>query len=129
MLRELCYDQDLYLLQILVALVVLPPDLVIVSILDRFGLLAYFSGDLLGTSYEGAQLGSMVKEVFYVLTTILSENGNAGGMSVPTAIRREIVHALAMGPCSFSCWNFTLFIICHYIITCFSSSYKQLTPQ
>jgi hypothetical protein len=36
MLRELCYDQDLYLLQI--ALVVLPPDLVIVSILDRFGL-------------------------------------------------------------------------------------------
>lgn len=100
MLRELCYDQDLYLLQ--TALVVLPPDLVIISILDRFGLLAYFSGDLLGTSYEGAQLGSMVEEVFYVLTTILSENGNAGGMSVPKAIRREIVHALAMGPCSFS---------------------------
>src|ERR1700678_4341349 len=89
MLRELCYDQDLYLLQILVALVVLPPDLVIVSIFDRFGLLAYFSGDLLGTSYEGAQLGSMVKEVFYVLTTILSETGNAGRMSVPTAIRQE----------------------------------------
>ena len=39
MLRELCYDQDLYLLQ--TALVVLSPDLVIVSILDRFGLLAY----------------------------------------------------------------------------------------
>jgi hypothetical protein len=33
MLRELCYNQDLYLLQ--TALVVLPPDLVIVSILDR----------------------------------------------------------------------------------------------
>jgi E3 ubiquitin-protein ligase UBR1 len=44
----------------------------------------------------------MVEEVFYVLTTILSENGNAGGMSVPKTIRREIVHALAMGPCSFS---------------------------
>jgi hypothetical protein len=63
MLRELCYDQDLYLQT---ALIVLPPDLLIVSILDRFGLLAYFSGDLLGTSYEGAQLGSMVEEVFYV---------------------------------------------------------------
>ena len=100
MLRELCYDQDLYLLQ--TALVVLPPDLVIVSILDRFGLLAYFTGDLLGTYYEGAQLGCMVEEVFYVLITILSENGNARGMSVPKAIRREIVHALAMGPCSFS---------------------------
>ena len=44
----------------------------------------------------------MVEEVFCVLTTILGENGNAGGMSVPKAIRREIVHALAMGPCSFS---------------------------
>ena len=35
-----------------------------------------------------------------MLTTILRENGNAGGVSVPEAIRREIVHALAMGPCS-----------------------------
>ena len=40
MLRELCYDQDLYLLQ--KALIVLPLGLVIVSILDPFGLLAYF---------------------------------------------------------------------------------------
>ena len=60
MLRELCYDQDLCLLQ--KALIVLPLGLVIVSILDRFGLLAYFRG----TSYEGAQLGSMVEEVFCV---------------------------------------------------------------
>ena len=44
----------------------------------------------------------MVEEVFYVLTTILSENGNVMGISVPKAIGREIVHALAMGPCSFS---------------------------
>ena len=49
---------------------------------------------------KGAQLGSMV-EVFYVLTTISSKNGNARGVSVPKAIRRDIVHALTMGPCSF----------------------------
>ncbi|KAF8957057.1 hypothetical protein BDZ97DRAFT_1954955 [Flammula alnicola] len=100
MLRELCYDQDLFILQ--TALVILPPDLVIVSILDRFGLLGYFSGSYLHSHYEGSQLGSMVEEVFYVLITILSENANASKMPMHLAIRREIVHALAMGPCSFS---------------------------
>ncbi|CAA7266385.1 unnamed protein product [Cyclocybe aegerita] len=100
MLRELCYDQDLFILQ--TALVILPSDLVIVSILDRFGLLGYFSGSYLHTHYEGTQLGSMVEELFYVLITILSENANASKMPMHLAIRREIVHALAMGPCSFS---------------------------
>ncbi|EEB88088.1 hypothetical protein MPER_14284 [Moniliophthora perniciosa FA553] len=42
MLRELCYDQDLFILQ--VALIILDPNTVIVSILDRFSLLGYFSG-------------------------------------------------------------------------------------
>uniref|UniRef100_A0A8H8CS44 E3 ubiquitin-protein ligase n=1 Tax=Psilocybe cubensis TaxID=181762 RepID=A0A8H8CS44_PSICU len=100
MLRELCYDQDLFILQ--TALVIIPSDLVIVSILDRFGLLGYFSGSYLQSQYEGTQLGSMVEEVFYVLITILSENANASKMPMHLAIRREIVHALAMGPCSFS---------------------------
>jgi len=100
MLRELCYDQDLFILQ--TALVIIPPDLVIVSILDRFALLGYFSGSYLHSQYEGAQLGSMVEEVFYVFITILSENANASKMPMHLAIRREIVHALAMGPCSFS---------------------------
>ena len=100
MLRELCYDQDLFILQ--TALVILPPDLVLVSVLDRFGLLGYFSGSYLHAHYEGTQLGSMVEEVFYVLITILSENANASKMPMHLAIRREIIHALAMGPCSFS---------------------------
>ncbi|KAF8880925.1 hypothetical protein CPB84DRAFT_1687402 [Gymnopilus junonius] len=100
MLRELCYDQDLFVLQ--TALVILPSDLTLVSILDRFGLLGYFSGSYLHSQYEGTQLGSMVEEVFYVLITIVSENANAGRMSMKDVIRREIVHALAMGPCSFS---------------------------
>jgi len=100
MLRELCYDQDLFILQ--TALVILPQDLVLVTILDRFGLLDYFSGSYLESQYEGTQLGSMVEEVFYVLITILSENSNPSKMPMDLAIRREIVHALAMGPCSFS---------------------------
>jgi E3 ubiquitin-protein ligase UBR1 len=100
MLRELCYDQDLFILQ--TALIVLDPDTVIVSILDRFGLLGYFCGAFLHSAYEGPQLSSMVEEVLYIFITIFSENSNASKMPVGVTVRREIVHALAMGPCTFT---------------------------
>jgi E3 ubiquitin-protein ligase UBR1 len=100
MLRELCYDQDLFILQ--TGLVVLDRDTVIVTILDRFGLLGYFSGAFLHASYEGPQLCSMVEEVLYVFITIFSENANASRMALNAVVRREIVHALAMGPCTFT---------------------------
>ncbi|KAJ6608860.1 hypothetical protein B0H10DRAFT_2166482 [Mycena sp. CBHHK59/15] len=100
MLRELCYDQDLFILQ--TALIILDPNTVIVTILDRFGLIGYFSGAFLHATYEGPQLSSMVEEVLYVLITIFSENGNPSKMPIELAVRREIVHALAMGPCSFT---------------------------
>ncbi|KAJ7596572.1 hypothetical protein C8J56DRAFT_850021 [Mycena floridula] len=100
MLRELCYDQDLFILQI--ALIVLDPNTVIVTILDRFGLLGYFSGAFLHPHYEASQLTSMVEEVLYIFITILSENANASRMPVEKQVRREIVHALALGPCSYT---------------------------
>ncbi|KAF9073193.1 hypothetical protein BDP27DRAFT_1381774 [Rhodocollybia butyracea] len=99
MLRELCYDQDLFILQ--VALVILDPNTVIVTILDRFGLLPFFSGGpfaLHHPVYDSTQLNGMVEEVLYVLIAILSENANISQMSVADQARREIVHALALGP-------------------------------
>ncbi|KAJ7160500.1 hypothetical protein C8R43DRAFT_1233736 [Mycena crocata] len=100
MLRELCYDQDLFVLQ--TALIILDPNTVIVTILDRFGLLQYFSGASLHPTYEGPQLAHMVEELLYVLITILSEPANAARMPVEAAVRREIVHALAVGACPFT---------------------------
>lgn len=73
-----------------------------VSILDWFGLLGFFSGAFLHSTYEGPQLCSMEEEVLYVLITILSETANASKMPLKIAVRREIVHALAMGSCTFS---------------------------
>jgi E3 ubiquitin-protein ligase UBR1 len=99
-LRDLCYDQDLFILQ--TALVVLNPDTVIVTILDRFGLLAFFSDNFLHTAYEGPQLFSMVEEVLYVFITIFSETSNASKLPLHAVARREIVHALAMGACTFT---------------------------
>ncbi|KAI0651382.1 hypothetical protein C8Q79DRAFT_932987 [Trametes meyenii] len=100
MLRELCYDQDLFILQ--TALVVLDPNTVIVSMLDRFQLLGYFSGATLHPSYDTSHLSGMVEEFFYVLITILTESASASKMPLAVAVRREIVHALAVGPCSFT---------------------------
>ncbi|KAF8910386.1 hypothetical protein CPB85DRAFT_1413971 [Mucidula mucida] len=100
MLRELCYDQDIFMLQI--ALAVLDPNTVIVTILERFGLVGYFSGATLHPLYEGSQLASMVEEVLYIFITILSEASSANKLPVSTQIRREIIHALALGPCSYT---------------------------
>ncbi|OBZ78672.1 E3 ubiquitin-protein ligase ubr1 [Grifola frondosa] len=100
MLRELCYDQDLFILQ--TSLVVLDPNTVFISMLDRFQLIGYFSGATLHPSYDSAHLSSMVEELLYVLITILTETACATKMPLPTAVRREIVHALAVGPCTFT---------------------------
>ena len=100
MLRELCYDQDLFILQS--AFVVVDPDIVLVTILDRFQLLQWFSGDVLSVAYEGNHLTSMVEELLYIVITCVSEPGNARQLPLPFAVRRELVHALAVGPCSFT---------------------------
>jgi E3 ubiquitin-protein ligase UBR1 len=107
MLRELCYDQDLYILQ--TSLVLIDPNTIFVTTLDRFGLLNYFSGSPSSPTnagghpvFEPQQLSSMVEELLYVLIVILSEDASPQHMSVESAVRREIVHALSMGPCTFS---------------------------
>ena len=100
MLRELCYDQDLFILQ--TSLIVLDPNTVIVSILDRFKLLQFFRGAVIHPTYEGTQLSSMVEEVLYVIITLLTEKGSATKLPLPVAVRREITHALAAGPCTYT---------------------------
>lgn len=100
MLRELCYDQDLFILQ--ASLVILDPNTVFVSMMDRFQLIKYFSGATYHSSYDSAHLSGMVEELLYVLISILTETANATKMPLPTVIRREIIHALAVGPCTFT---------------------------
>ncbi|GAB1525865.1 E3 ubiquitin-protein ligase ubr1 [Rhizoctonia solani] len=94
MLRELCYDSDVFLLQAF--LTILDPDLVLVTTLDRFGLLEYFNGALTHPLYDSVALPAMVEEYLYVLITVLSEHSRT------TPVRREIVHGLALGPCSYT---------------------------
>ncbi|THH04445.1 hypothetical protein EW145_g5517 [Phellinidium pouzarii] len=101
MLRELCYDQDLFILQS-AFIMVDDPDIVIISIIDRFQLTDWFNGAINGVVYEGPHLYSMVEEILYIFITILSENASASQMTLRTAVRREIIHALAVGACSYT---------------------------
>lgn len=100
MLRELCYDQDLFILQ--TAMVILDPNSVIVTMLDRFQLAGYFSGATLHHVYDNTQMANMVEEFLYVLITVMTETANATKMPLPQSVRREIVHALALGPCTYT---------------------------
>ena len=101
MLRELCYDQDLFIMQS--AFMMLDdPDLVLISIIDRFQLIPWFNGNIISPTYEGPQLFSMVEEILYVFITILSERANAAQTELRSAVRREIIHALAVGPCPYT---------------------------
>lgn len=100
MLRELCYDQDLFILQS--AFVILDPDIVLVSALDRFQLVGWFSGDMASPTYEDNQASCMIEEFLYAIITCLSEYGNAKHLTMREAIRRELIHALAVGPCGFT---------------------------
>ncbi|KAH9982124.1 hypothetical protein BGW80DRAFT_1247094 [Lactifluus volemus] len=93
MLRELCYDQDLYILQ--TALIIFDPDLV-------FVIASFLRRGVVHPSYDTQQLLCMAEEFLYVLITILSEGANASKMPIKDAVRREIVHALAVGPCTFT---------------------------
>lgn len=94
MLRELCYDSDVFLLQSF--LVILDPDLVLVTTLDRFSLRDFFTGILTHPVYDGVALPAMVEEFLYVLITVLSEHSRA------PPVRREIVHGLALGACTYT---------------------------
>ncbi|KAF8627096.1 hypothetical protein AX15_004547 [Amanita polypyramis BW_CC] len=100
LLRELCCDQDIYLVQ--TGLILADPNVVIVSILDRYSLLDFFAGATLHDVYEGPQLSSMVEEALYLIITILSENANASKMPIEQVVRREIIHSLILGPCTFT---------------------------
>ncbi|KAG2094386.1 uncharacterized protein F5147DRAFT_819920 [Suillus discolor] len=69
------------------SLIILDPNTIIVSILNRFGLLSFFCGEVENCPYEGVHLLSMVEELLYVLMTILGERVSATKLPFQRAIR------------------------------------------
>ncbi|KAG8871411.1 hypothetical protein FRB97_008711, partial [Tulasnella sp. 331] len=99
-LRDLCYDQDLFILQ--TAFIILGPKLVMITILTRFYFALWFSGHTPYPKYEGSQLIYMVEEFLYVIIICLNEFANPRHLIPLGNVRRELLYGLALGICSFA---------------------------
>jgi len=107
-LRETTFEQDVFFLQ--TALVVLDPSLVVAALVDRFEVHDWlvrraFDPTAAGTAkspYEPEQALSMVDELLSLLITLVSDPTSVVPLSPAAALRRELVHYLALAPCVYS---------------------------
>ncbi|KAG0230794.1 hypothetical protein B0O80DRAFT_469463 [Mortierella sp. GBAus27b] len=99
-LRENTYDSDIFLLQI--AMVLLNPEHFLVTALDRFELLEWFSGQRDHNTYDLLQIVFMAEELLTLLIVCMSDRVNADGFTIEQEIRREIVHGLCLKPIPYS---------------------------
>ncbi|KAJ1733245.1 E3 ubiquitin-protein ligase ubr1 [Coemansia biformis] len=91
-LRENTYDQDIVMIQFFLS--IWPdPDHILMTLLDRFGLLDWFSGrPHTSQIYDATHMQYMVEEFLNLLIVIVSERYVATGKSALDMARREIVH-------------------------------------
>ncbi|KAF9180948.1 hypothetical protein BGZ51_005784 [Haplosporangium sp. Z 767] len=99
-LRENTYDSDIFLLQ--VAMVLFEPEHFLVTALDRFELLEWFSGQREHSTYDLLQIVFMAEELLTLLIVCVSDRVNAAGFTIEQEIRREIVHGLCLKPIAYS---------------------------
>ncbi|BGP18684.1 hypothetical protein JCM10213_006906 [Rhodosporidiobolus nylandii] len=111
-LRETTYDQDVFFLQ--VALTALDPALVVAAIVDRFELVDWLvrppppislddaATDYPHPSYEPDQAVAMTDELLQLLLVLVTDPVWAAPLSPSAALRRELIHYLALGPSVYS---------------------------
>ncbi|KAF9932455.1 hypothetical protein FBU30_008158 [Linnemannia zychae] len=99
-LRENTYDSDIFLLQ--VAMVLFEPEHFLVTALDRFELLDWFSGQREHNTYDLLQIVFMAEELLTLLIVCVSDRVNADGFTIEQEIRREVVHGLCLKPIAYS---------------------------
>ncbi|ORX91768.1 hypothetical protein K493DRAFT_339176 [Basidiobolus meristosporus CBS 931.73] len=89
-LRENTFDLDLLIVQ--TAFSLLPPDQVILTIVDRYALLDWFNGNSSSTLYDKPQLSVMVEELLYLFITCITERLIITETSMKERVMREIIH-------------------------------------
>ncbi|KAG0045707.1 hypothetical protein BGZ83_009072 [Gryganskiella cystojenkinii] len=99
-LRENTYDSDIFLLQ--VSMILFDPEQFLVTALDRFELLDWFSGQREHSTYDLLQIVFMAEELLTLLIVCVSDRVNAAGYTIEQEIRREIVHGLCLKPIAYS---------------------------
>ncbi|KAI8061736.1 hypothetical protein BC940DRAFT_349914 [Gongronella butleri] len=99
-LRENTYDADLFLMQL--GLVTVGSNILLTTMMDRFGLVGWFQGATEHAQYDAVQTVFMVEELLSLLILCLCEHGNVLGASIQQRIQREIIHNLCTGASSYS---------------------------
>lgn len=104
--RDLGYHRDLFLLQ--TALVTCDPERVLASMIDRFGLPVWMSGELdFAKEYEMPQVVELAEDFTYLLINMLSDRDTFSSSKQDTEsrlriLRKDIAHTLCFGPLSYS---------------------------
>lgn len=101
-LRENAYEQDLFFLQ--TALVVIDSSIVIASLVERFGLTKLLAERKIpaGAPYEPEQGLALLDELLSTLVALFSDPTYVAPLSTAEALRRELIHYLALAPTTYS---------------------------
>lgn len=103
--RDLAHQRDIFLLQ--TGLVICNPGRFLVSIVDRFGLLRFMSGNFGPQAHEEeSQLVDIFEDFIHLLLVLLTERTwlmcPEEELTLKTCIRRDLIHNLCFKPLSFS---------------------------
>lgn len=99
-MRDIMYDQDLFVQQCALAFV--SHDRFLVTLLDRFDLVAWFSGERGHALYDGEQATFMAEELLLLLVMILTEISVPAHWPIEQQVRRELIHYLVLGAGTYS---------------------------
>ncbi|GAA5986209.1 hypothetical protein JCM10908_006456 [Rhodotorula pacifica] len=101
-LRENAYEQDMFFLQ--TALVVVDPSIVVATLVERFGLTKLLSERKIpaGAPFEPEQGLALLEELLSTLIALFSDPTYIAPLSSADALRREIIHYLALAPATYS---------------------------
>ena len=100
-MRDIMYDQDLFLQQCALAFV--EPERFLLTLLDRFDLVAWFSGARGAHAvYDAEQATFLAEELLLLLVVLVSEVSELAHWPIEDQVRRELVHYLALGAGTYS---------------------------
>ena len=103
--RDLAYQRDVFLLQ--TAVVICNPGRVLLSMVDRFGMLDWMAGRYeLTEGFELSQMVDVAEDFIHLLLVMLTERtalvSTEEDPTTQAVIRRDIIHTLCFKPLSFS---------------------------
>ena len=100
-MRDIMYDQDLFMLQCAAAF--MSHNRFLVSLLDRFDLVDWFNGSCKEHAvYDADQTTFMAEELLLLIVKLVTEISLPEHWPIERQVRHELIHYLALGPGTYS---------------------------